>query len=240
MKNFLQIVPEKLSKDNYDTLIFQGGCNEITNIKIVPGSPATAVSEWKEKVRISRTKMFNLAQSSLKNNKSLQRVIIIKSLPRYEPKNVDTNSIKSNLNQFGNSIYNNLWMESGCPSNIIIKDQHMDCQGPLREKRFGNPGQIGSDGKVCGMIHMRGRLAVRHFTNSYIRILSECLHPQDNYKSDNYQHQRGNHGYRQTQGRQNHSRGQAQHREGHGRQNGYQQNSGHVRVSNRFANLGNY
>ena len=33
-RNFLKIVPERLSRKPYDTLILQGGCNEITNIDV--------------------------------------------------------------------------------------------------------------------------------------------------------------------------------------------------------------
>ena len=49
----------------------------------------------------------------------------------------------------------------------------MECSGQLRIKRFGNPGYIGHDGKPWDGIHMRGRLAIRHYTNSVIRILSD-------------------------------------------------------------------
>jgi hypothetical protein len=33
-RNFLKAVPDKLSKQKYDTLVLQGGCNEISNLKI--------------------------------------------------------------------------------------------------------------------------------------------------------------------------------------------------------------
>ena len=73
-------------------------------------------------------------------------------------------------------------MKSGCPANIQISDQKLDCQGPLREKRFGNPGLIGPDGKPWDGIHMRGRMAIRHYSNTMIRIIDE-LSPK---KKDNF------------------------------------------------------
>ena len=193
-----------------------------------------------------------MSQTSLKNNPNLKKVIIVKSLPRYDPHHTDPNSIKSNLNQFGNSIYNNLWMESGCPANIQIVDQHMDCQGPLREKRFGNPAQIGFDGKKWDGCHMRGRLAVPHFTNSYVRILSEFSPLKNNWttkdkqrsedyrQSDNYQPQPARHGYRRRHSRNHHSQKWSGHQAGQDSQYGYQQSQEYVRVSNRFENMGNY
>ena len=67
-KNFLKIVSERLSRKSYDTLVLQGGCNEISNINVRNGISA---NNWEEKVRISRTKMFQLAQTSLTNNPKL-------------------------------------------------------------------------------------------------------------------------------------------------------------------------
>jgi hypothetical protein len=163
--------------------VLQGGCNEISNIKLT-GNSTTSVKGWEEKVKISREKMFKLAQSSLQYNPNLKKVIIVKSLPRYDHQTVDPNAIKAKLNQFGNTLYNTLWMQNGCPANIVIVDQHMDCQGPLREKRFGNPAFQGYDGKPWDGIHKRGRLAVRHYTNSIIRIVSEISPSASNWSQD--------------------------------------------------------
>jgi hypothetical protein len=171
-RNFLKIAPERLMRKNYKTLILQGGCNEISNIRISQNPSPQLVKKWEEKVKQSRAKMFHLAEKSLKENPSLNKIIILKSLPRYDPLAVDPSGIKAKLNQLGNTFFTSMWMESGCPENIVIEDQHLECHGPLRSKRFGNPGDIGYDGKPWDGIHMRGRLAVRHYTNSLIRIMS--------------------------------------------------------------------
>ena len=146
-KNFLKVVRERLQNKKYDTLLLQGGCNKISNIKIKASPSAKEVQEWEEKVKKSRVKMFDLAEQSLKNNPGLSKVIIIKSLPRYDNAKSDPCSIKSKLNQFGNTLYTSMWMAKGCPATIEIVDQNLDCHGPLREKRFGNPESIGYDGK---------------------------------------------------------------------------------------------
>ena len=256
-KNFLKVVPERLVRKEYDTLILQGGCNEISNIDLTTNATPQIVRGWEEKVRRSRAKMFNLAENSLKNNPNLKKVIILKSLPRYDPSAVDPSSIKAKLNQFGNTLYTSMWMEKGCPKNIEIEDQNMECHGPLRLKRFGNPGLIGHDGKPWDGIHMRGRLAVRHYTNSIIRILSELAPikirlaqqdyhsscPQTQYQSrhlynhkgaDNFQYQqRRGFNYRHTQTQHTGSFGE--NRQFNSQHYGY-----NVGVSNRFSHLGNY
>ena len=112
-KNFLKVVPERLSLRKYDTLILQAGCNEISNIKL--GSSPGNIRDWEQKVEISRSNLFQLAEDSLNKNKSLKKVIIVKSLPRFDPIDQDPSSIKSKLNQFGNSLYDSMWMNKGCP-----------------------------------------------------------------------------------------------------------------------------
>jgi hypothetical protein len=171
-RNFTKVLPEKLKRRKYDTLVLQAGCNEISNLNVKSKFTAKDVSVWEEKVRQSRTKLFNLAEESLKKEKDLKDVIIITSLPRYDPEEVDPCSIKAKLNQFGNSIYTSLWMQRGCPKNIVIQDQKLDCYGDLKQKRFGNPEAVTPDGKPWDGIHMRGRLAVRHYTNSVVKIFA--------------------------------------------------------------------
>ena len=130
--------------------------------------------------------MFKLAEDSLKNNPELKKVIILKSPPRYDSSAVDPCSIKSMLNQFGNTLYTNMWMGRGCPIDISIEDQNFECHGPLREKRYGNPDYLGYDGKPWDGIHMRGRLAVTHYTNSIIRILSGSIPPTHDVRKSNF------------------------------------------------------
>ena len=171
-RNFTKVLPERLTKKNYDTLVLQGGCDEISNLKIGKEFTAQDVSIWEDKVSKSRTKLYNLAEKCLAETPNLKTVIILSSLPRYDSEDDDPNSIKAKLNNFGNAVYNRLWMQKGCPQNIKIQDQKLECQGPLRIKRFGNPGMVGHNGKPWDGIHLRGALAVRHYTSSAARIFA--------------------------------------------------------------------
>ena len=244
-KNFLRVVPERLAKKDYDTLIIQGGCNEISNINL----SSKNVKSWQEKIRRSREKMFQLAEKSLKDNEHLKKVIILKSLPRYDSFGSDPSSIRSNFNQFGNSQYTNLWLEKGCPENIVIADQHMECNGQLRTKRYGNPGLVDHCGKPWYGIHIRGH----HYTNSVIRIPSDqsphSTCPQTQYQTrqetmykdaDNFQFQQNP--------RNNYWRDHTQKKGNYGRQNtgdnvAYQTHGSQYDygdgVSNRFTTQGN-
>ena len=171
-RNFLQTVPDRLKNKDYDTLILQGGCNEISNVKVNQNFTPKDVKVWEEKVYQSRAKMFKLAEDCLEQNKDLKKVVIVSSLPRYDSIEKDPHSIKEKLNKFGNSVFSSLWMQRGCPMNITVQDQKLDCHGELRGKRFGNPGQINQDGKPWDGIHLRGRLGPRHYTNSMAKIFA--------------------------------------------------------------------
>ena len=166
-KNFMTIVPERLMKKKYDTLVLQGGSIEITNLNTKDEEEDP--KNWKKKVEASSTKMFNLAEKSIEENPGLE-VIIVERIPRFDSISNDPKQIKSQLSLYANSIYRNLWVEKGCPKNIQIQDLGLNCYGALREKRFGIPGTRGVDGKYVDGIHMRGILAVKHYTDSFIRM----------------------------------------------------------------------
>ena len=249
-KNFLTIVPQKLKQRKYDTLILQGGCNEISNVKISPRPQPEQVKQWEDKIQKSRSKMFRLAEDSLRNNPELKKVIILKSPPRYDSPAVDPCSIKAKLNEFGNTLYTNMWMEKGCPNDISIEDQHFECHGPLREKRYGNPDYVGYDGKPWDGIHMRGRLAVTHYTNSIIRILSGSIPPVHDMRKSNF-HQSCPQTQYQNRNQYRH-KGAANYQNNYARNQTHQERDSHgenrekvgsysegynVRVSNRFNHL---
>ena len=166
-KNFLRVVPEKLNNKKYDTLVLQGGSIEITNLDTKVDKGEETVQQWKDKVEASSVKMFTLAEESIIANPGLE-VVIVERIPRFDSLTNDPAQIKSQLSQYGNSIYHKLWVERGCNINIKVHDLGINFYGPLREKRFGTPGTKGFDGKFVDGIHMRGILAVKHYTDRFI------------------------------------------------------------------------
>ena len=106
---------------------------------------------------------------------------------------------------------------------------------------------------------MRGRLAIRHYTNSVIRILSDITQtktkspvqpfhstcPQKQYQSQqqrNYNYKDADNFQYQRKYRNNYWRAQTQQagKNGGYKQNGSQNTGFSVGVSNRFTSLGNY
>ena len=63
-----------------------------------------------------------------------------------------------------------IWLTKGCPQNISIVQQPLECYGDVRISRFGSPSAQGYDG-----VHMRGGLAVQSYTGSMVNILLDNL-----------------------------------------------------------------
>ena len=65
--------------------------------------------------------MFKLAEESLEQNKDLKKVILVTSMPRYDPVEKDPFSIKEKLNKFGNSGNHNMWMRKDALKKLALK-----------------------------------------------------------------------------------------------------------------------
>ena len=95
-KDFQEVVPEALRKENFDVLMLNCGPNEISNMDTEAELSDVYINACKESVYKSAEKMINLAKSSLDSNPSLQKVVVVKCPPRYD------NSIKQ---AFSPSLY---------------------------------------------------------------------------------------------------------------------------------------
>ena len=168
-KNFVETVPRELENENVSTLIIQGGTNEISNLD-VRGNIEDKIEAMKEEVRVSSKKLFNLAEESLKYHDGLEKVIILKRMFRCDTIRNDPSQIRAKMSEFGNRVLEDIWLTKGCPKNIIITGQHLECEGDLRKSRFGLQSAKDYDG-----IHLRGELAVQHYTGSIINVLLDNL-----------------------------------------------------------------
>ena len=161
--NHTDVVASELAAAKYNTMVLEGGVNEISNFDTNEDF-ITNINEWKRKVSEQSVKMFQLAEKSLVQNKSLQKVIILKRIFRCD------NKIKESLSQFANSVYDDIWRQKGCPRNIVIADQKLQCEGSLRVLRYGNEYHRNFDG-----VHLRGDLATQHYTKSIIGVFTDVF-----------------------------------------------------------------
>ena len=168
-KNFMEIVPRELEKEQFSTLILQGGTNEVSNLDVT-GNVGEKIELLKEEIKASSVKLFDLAEKSLKENIGLEKVIILKRIFRCDTLKGDPAQIRGKLSEYGNRVLDDIWLTRGCPKNIGIAHQPLECGGDLRISRFGFPSQKDYDG-----IHLRGKMAVQHYTGSVINVLLKIL-----------------------------------------------------------------
>ena len=169
-KNFIDTVSTELESDQFSTLILQGGTNEITNLDVSGYDAIRRIEVLKDEVRESSEKLFKLAENSLAKNASLDKVIIMKRMFRCDTPENDPAQLRFKLSEYGNRVLDDMWLSKGCPKNIIIVRQDLDCYGDLRLQRFGSPSSPGYDG-----IHMKGDMAVQHYTGSLIQCLVQVM-----------------------------------------------------------------
>ena len=93
---------------------------------------------------------------------SLQKVVIVKQIPRYD------NRVKAHLSQYANNILDDLWMRDGS-TKVVVTKQDLECDGQLRTLRYGIPGST-TDG-----VHMRGKLAIQHMTQTFVQMLCKTF-----------------------------------------------------------------
>ena len=90
--NHTDVVASELAAAKYNTMVLEGGVNEISNFDTNEDF-ITNINEWKRKVSEQSVKIFQLAEKRLVQNKSLQKVIILKCVFRSD------NKIKESLSQ---------------------------------------------------------------------------------------------------------------------------------------------
>ena len=102
-ENFEEIVPKVIVKEEPDILVLQTGSIEITNIEVnealmdQDSSLVEYKKIWFDKVEQDSKNLFEIAQAALKNRNSLDKVVILKRLPRHGRSSSDFFSIKSEL-----------------------------------------------------------------------------------------------------------------------------------------------
>ena len=208
-ENFEEIVPKVAVKEEPDILVLQTGSIEITNIEVNKAimdkdrSLEEHKKAWFEKVEQDSKNLFEIAQAALKNNKSIQKVVILKRLPRYDRSSSDFFSIKSELSKYANSIYDQLWIKMGSPKNIIILQLDLEGSRSYKNLIYGSSTSQKYDG-----IHLNGEGAERQFTYQTIKQLKLKLFgttptkPKPNQKSWEFDNDHSNCPQAQHQRRQ--------------------------------------
>ena len=87
----------------------------------------------------------------------------MKRTPRIDLQQVDKTGVKAYLSKYANAEYQQLWIEAGCPENIIIGDHSFKCDESNWIKIYGPKSSYNYDG-----IHMRASKGKSTYTSSVV------------------------------------------------------------------------
>ena len=163
--NFADVVPAQLSKDNYNSLVLQAGSVDVTNLN-TRDKPSEYIEYFRQETVISAKNLFQVAENAVHDNPTLEKVLVMKQIPRYDPAQVDPLSLKPALSQLYNNTITDQWMKSKCKDKIVIGSHNIECTGAIKEARYRET----KTGKYDG-IHLYGSSGRKAYTLSVINIL---------------------------------------------------------------------
>ena len=163
--NFTDVIPAQLSKGKYKSLIIQSGSVDITNFN-TKGNPSQFLEYFKQETVLSARNLFTSAENALSAQPSLNTVVIMKQIPRYDPPKVDPLCLKPALSQLYNNTITELWMNSPLKNRIVIGNHNIECTGAIKEARYRET----KSGRFDG-IHLYGSSGRKTYTLSVLNIL---------------------------------------------------------------------
>ena len=107
--NFTKVIASELNKEKYQCMILQSGSVDITNLN-TKDEPSKYTEYFKQETVMSAHNLFNAAVNGLKVQPTLNKIVIMKQVPRYDPANVDPLGLKPSLALLFNNTITGLWM----------------------------------------------------------------------------------------------------------------------------------
>ena len=175
--NFTDVIPSELEKGNFKTMVLQAGAVDITNLN-TKVKPEQHIEYFKQVTVVAAQNLFLAAEKALESQNNLEKIVIMKQTPRYDPLNVDPLSLKPALAELYNKTLTDCWMNSNLKQNITMGTHNIDCSGSIREARYRNT----QSGRFDG-VHLYGSSGQKAYTLSVLNILkaAELTTPEHNY-----------------------------------------------------------
>ena len=108
---------------------------DITNLN-TSLNPSEYIKYFEQQTVISAKNFFSVVENSLKIQPTLNKVIVLKLIPRYDPPSVDPLGLKFDLSKMFNEKLEELCKNSTFKSKIFVGSHNIDCTGAIRESRY--------------------------------------------------------------------------------------------------------
>ena len=166
---------------------------DITNLN-TKANQSQNMEYFRQEAVISAKNLFQTAVNALSGFSTLEKVVVMKQTPRYDPINVDPLSLKPALAELYNNTLTQEWMDCDIKDKIYIGNHNIDCNGAIREARYRETRTGRFDG-----IHLYGSSGRKAYTKSVLNILKDARVTTEeyNYHQDcpqyRYQHRQDRH-----------------------------------------------
>ena len=133
--NFTDVVPAELRKETFHSLVLQSPSVDITNLN-TSVNPSKYINYFEQQTVISAKNFFSVVENALQIQPKLNKVIVLKLIPRYDPPSIDPLGLKSDLSKMFNEKLEELCKNSTFKSKIFVGSHNIDCTGAIRESRY--------------------------------------------------------------------------------------------------------
>ena len=97
-QNFTDVCKKELAKTEFDILVLQAGSVDISNFN-TKGNATEHFEYFRKETIKSAENLFKVAETSIGNHPNLQKVVIMKQIPRYDLEIFDPLQIKPALSE---------------------------------------------------------------------------------------------------------------------------------------------
>ena len=154
----------ELHKNSFKTLVLAAGAVEISKLQSKEGCDPAKLRE--ETIEIAQ-KIFCLAETALEEHPFLEKVVVVRNIPRFDSKSTDCAQLKPKLALLADSVLFGLWCESKYKDQIILGCHDISEWSRYDiHKAYGFPHVTGYDG-----VHLYGPSGRTILTRSLITML---------------------------------------------------------------------
>ena len=177
-QNLHQAVARAATKRDYKHAVLQGASSDISIIDTTNPTP-TNVAAWHQEVFGKAKNTITAAENILKSNPSIDKVLILDQIPRFDPAFRDPSSYKPRLAQYFNDVLRQELTRSSLKDRIFCHT--LSLPTTCHEHLYGSPYSTGYDG-----VHLQGPEGMKFFTmclcNIFQRVFNKNARSPHNHK----------------------------------------------------------
>ena len=164
-KNIVYVARNETKKRAFKYVFLQSPSVHITNLN-TQEIDEVSINLYKNVVEKAAEKVIAVSKRLITENPTVEKVIILDCIPRYDKNENDPHGMKAKLANYSNSVVKDIVKSSPSNSKIMIGHHSFNCNADT----YGNPSVTRFDG-----IHMNGHMGTSEFTLSILNIISDII-----------------------------------------------------------------